>query len=83
MRVVEAFVLVQTHVGMGLQVLKRIAGLDGVTRADLVTGPFDLILRADATSIDELGKLVLRPIQAVDGVTRTMTCPILHRDAAS
>ena len=25
------------------------------------------------------GKLVLRPIQQVDGVIRTMTCPILHR----
>jgi len=50
-----------------------------VSRVDLVTGPYDVIVRAEADSIDELGKRVLRPIQDVDGVIRTMTCPVLYR----
>jgi Lrp/AsnC ligand binding domain len=45
----------------------------------MVTGPYDLVVRAEATSIDELGKLVLRPVQEVRGILRTMTCPIISR----
>jgi hypothetical protein len=31
----------------------------------------------EAASIDDLGKLVVSSVQAIDGVTRTLTCPIL------
>ena len=75
----EAFVLIQCEVGKGAGVARAIAGLDRIQVVDVVTGPFDVVVRAEATSIDELGKLVLRPIQQVDGVIRTMTCPVLHR----
>lgn len=75
----EAFVLVQCEVGMGAKVARAIADLDRVERVDVVTGPYDVVVRAEATGIEELGKLVLRPIQQVDGVIRTMTCPVLHR----
>jgi hypothetical protein len=30
------------------------------------------------TDIDELGKLVVARVQAVDGITRTLTCPVVH-----
>jgi DNA-binding Lrp family transcriptional regulator len=75
----EAFVLIQNEVGRSAHVARAIRDLDGVSRVDLVTGPYDVIVRAEADSIDELGKRVLRPIQDVDGVIRTMTCPILYR----
>jgi DNA-binding Lrp family transcriptional regulator len=75
----EAFVLIQNEVGRGAHVARAIGDLDGVSRVDLVTGPYDVIVRAEADSIDELGKRVLRPLQDVDGVIRTMTCPILYR----
>jgi DNA-binding Lrp family transcriptional regulator len=77
--VFEAFVLIQCEVGKGAAVARAIHDLDHVQVVDVVTGPFDVIVRAEATGIEELGKLVLRPIQHVDGVIRTMTCPILHR----
>jgi DNA-binding Lrp family transcriptional regulator len=80
MTMVEAFVLIQVHVGSAWSVARRIVGLDGVRSVDVVTGPYDLIVRVEGTSMDELGKLVLRPIQAVEGVTRTLTCPTLHRE---
>jgi len=75
----EAFVLIQNEVGRSAQVAGSIRDLDGVLRVDVVTGPYDVIARAEADSIDELGKRVLRPIQQVEGVIRTMTCPVLYR----
>jgi DNA-binding Lrp family transcriptional regulator len=77
--VLEAFVLIQCEVGKGASVARAISDLDHIGAVDLVTGPFDVIVRAQATGIDELGKLVLRPIQQVEGVIRTMTCPVIHR----
>jgi hypothetical protein len=32
-----------------------------------------------APGLDELGKLVVDGIQVVDGVTRTLTCTVIHR----
>jgi hypothetical protein len=29
--------------------------------------------------LDQLGRLVVARIQVVDGVTRTLTCTVLHR----
>jgi hypothetical protein len=47
-------------------------------QAEDVTGPYDEIVRAEARNIDELGKLVVARVQAVDGITRTLTCPVVH-----
>jgi DNA-binding Lrp family transcriptional regulator len=75
----RAFVLIQTEVGAGSDVARRIAALDHVLSVEVVTGPYDLVVRSEATGIDELGKLVLRPIQEIRGVLRTMTCPVIER----
>jgi hypothetical protein len=37
-----------------------------------------VIVRAEANNVDELGKLVVAKIQAVAGITRTLTCPVVH-----
>ena len=34
--------------------------------------------RAEAADIDGLGKLIVAKVQAVPGVTRTLTCPVVH-----
>jgi DNA-binding Lrp family transcriptional regulator len=73
-----AYILVQTDVGVIGDVAGDIAAIKGVLEADAVTGPYDVIARADATSLDELGSMVIRSIQAVPGVSRTLTCPVLH-----
>jgi DNA-binding Lrp family transcriptional regulator len=49
-----------------------------VLQAEDVTGPYDVIVRAEAHNIDELGKLVVARVQAVDGITSTLTCPVVH-----
>jgi DNA-binding Lrp family transcriptional regulator len=75
---VNAYILIQTEVGKAAAVASEIATITGVTTAEDVTGPYDVIVRAEASSVDELGKLVVARIQAVDGITRTLTCPVVH-----
>ena len=50
----------------------------GVVSADDVTGPYDVIARAESDSVDELGKMVVSRIQMIDGITRTLTCPVVN-----
>ena len=75
---VQAYILIQTEVGKAAQVATQIANIKGVTVAEDVTGPYDVIVRTEARNVDELGKLVVAKIQAVPGITRTLTCPVVH-----
>ena len=75
---VTAYILIQTEVGKAAKVAKDIVEIEGVQQAEDVTGPYDVIVRADARNIDELGKLVVARVQAVEGITRTLTCPVVH-----
>ena len=74
---VEAIVLIQAKVGESSAVASAVIELEGVSSAEVVSGPYDVIARAEAESIDALGRLVVSRIQAVEGVTRTLTCPVL------
>ncbi|HEV2891334.1 MAG TPA: Lrp/AsnC ligand binding domain-containing protein [Frankiaceae bacterium] len=75
---VQAYILIQTEVGKAASVAKAIQDIKGVTNAEDVTGPYDVIVRAEARNVDELGKLVVARVQSVDGITRTLTCPVVH-----
>lgn len=74
----QAYVLIQTEVGKAAMVTKACAGIQGVLKADSISGPYDVIVLAQAQNVDQLGKLVVVKIQAVEGITRTLTCPVLH-----
>ena len=75
---VQAYILIQTEVGKAAQVAKSVGEISGVAEAEDVTGPYDVIVRAEAKTVDELGKLVVAKIQSVEGITRTLTCPVVH-----
>ena len=74
---VEAYVLIQTEVGKAAQVADAVEKIPGVASAQAVTGPYDAIVHATADDVDSLGKLVVARIQAVEGITRTLTCPVV------
>jgi DNA-binding Lrp family transcriptional regulator len=76
--VVTAYILIQTEVGKEAKVAKDVVGITGVQQAQAVTGPYDVIVRAEDHNIDELGQLVVARVQAVDGITRTLTCPVVY-----
>ncbi|HEV8299256.1 MAG TPA: Lrp/AsnC ligand binding domain-containing protein [Acidimicrobiales bacterium] len=75
---VSAYILIQTEVGTAAQVADAIRKIPGITAADDVTGPYDVIARGEADTIDDLGRMVAGRVQMVAGITRTITCPIVH-----
>ena len=75
---VSAYILILTEVGKAAQVAAAVAEIDGVDAAEDVTGPYDVIVRAKANDVDELGRMVVARIQAIEGIDRTLTCPVVH-----
>ena len=75
---VQAYVLIQAEVGRSGQVCRDVAAIDGVVEAHEVTGPYDVIARVESETVDALGKLVIAKIQDVEGITRTLTCTVVH-----
>lgn len=75
---IQAYILVQADMGKGSSLAREIAALPGVTESLDVTGPYDVIVRAEARSLDEFTLKVLRPVQQLPGITRTLTCPVVH-----
>ncbi|MFE3884454.1 Lrp/AsnC ligand binding domain-containing protein [Streptomyces lydicus] len=75
---VQAYILIQTEVGKASAVAETISTIRGVLQAEDVTGPYDVIVRAQAGTVDELGRMVVAKVQQVEGITRTLTCPVVH-----
>ncbi|MFE2875447.1 Lrp/AsnC family transcriptional regulator [Streptomyces roseus] len=75
---VQAYILIQTEVGKASFVAESISRIPGVIQAEDVTGPYDVIVRAQADTVDELGRMVVAKVQQVEGITRTLTCPVVH-----
>jgi DNA-binding Lrp family transcriptional regulator len=79
---VAAYILIQTEAGTVGQVVKGLRDIDGLRSAEGVTGPFDVIARAEADSLDGLGDLVVSRVQVIPGIIRTLTCPVLHLETS-
>ncbi len=75
---VSAYVLIQTEVGRAATVARSVRQIDGVVSAEDVTGPYDVIVRTEANSVDELGRMVVGRVQLIEGITRTVTCPVVN-----
>ena len=75
---VSAYVLIQIEMGKAADVAGRIRAIDGVESADIATGPYDVIARATADTMDDLGRMVVGQIEMVPGITRTLTCPVVN-----
>lgn len=75
---VQAYILIQTEVGKARDVAVAIRDIPGVVRVDAVTGPYDVVVLTEAPGVDELGKMIVSRIQLVPGITRTLTCSVVH-----
>ncbi len=74
---VHAYVLIRTDAGKAAQVAEQVHAVAGVVMAEGVTGPYDVIARAEAPSMNDLGRMVVRDIQQIEGIARTITCPVV------
>jgi len=75
---VNAYLLIQCEVGKAAQVAQQVGAIAGVVSAEDVTGPYDVIAKTEAATIDDLGKMVVSQVQLVEGITRTLTCPVVN-----
>ena len=75
---IAAYILIQTEAGQAAAVAAALRDLPGVSETATLAGPYDVMARAQARDIDELAKLVTSQVQALDGVSRTMSCPVVH-----
>lgn len=55
---IAAYILIQTEAGKAAVVAAALRGLPGVAETASLAGPYDVMVRAQARDIDELGKLV-------------------------
>ena len=70
----KAYVLIETAVGKTRDVVAALKALEGVKALDPVTGPYDVILVAEAKDLNTIGELVTRKIHTIPGISRTVTC---------
>ena len=75
---VKAYILIQTEVGRAAEVAAMVDEIPGVVSSEDVTGPYDVIVRAEADNVDNLGRMVVAQVQGVPGITRTLTCPVVN-----
>jgi len=75
---VKAYILIQTDSGKAADVANTIRGIGGVISTEAVTGPYDVIVFSEAEDVDALGQLVVTAIQPLDGIVRTLTCPVIN-----
>ena len=69
---VRAYVLLTVEVGRIKKVLEEVRAMQGVIKADAVTGPYDAIVEVEAADLKELGR-ILRDVQDVNGVMSVTT----------
>jgi DNA-binding Lrp family transcriptional regulator len=75
---ITAYILIQTEAGRAGLVAAALRQLPDVLEAACVAGPYDVVARAQARDIDELARLVASQVQALHGVRRTLSCPVVH-----
>jgi len=75
---VRAYIFIEANKARDLKVAEAIMALLGVTRADVVTGRFDVIVMVE---VDELGALwdTVDKIQALPAVVKTTTNVVVQR----
>jgi len=68
----EAYILINTEPGRLWEVAEAARKIEGVKMAHAVTGQFDVVVYAEFTKIDMLGKLI-EELHFLKGVQRTQT----------
>jgi DNA-binding Lrp family transcriptional regulator len=75
---IKTYVLIQTEAGKTGRVVEAVMHVKGVTAAEGVTGPYDVVALAEARSLDELIRRVIGSIQGMESVIRTLPCTVVR-----
>jgi len=74
----RAYVLIEVRPGIIREVAHQIRRLEGVRRADVTFGPYDVVVEIEVEDLAALGDLVDRQIQPIPGVQDTLTCLVVE-----
>lgn len=69
----RAFVLCKLAPGKEQKAVSKIRSIPGVTEVFMTFGGWDVILAAEADTIDKLSGLIVSQVRGVDGVSGTET----------
>ncbi len=69
----KAFVLCKLAPGKEQKAVQTIRSIGGVTEVFMTFGGWDVILSAEADTIDKLSGLIVSQVRGVDGVSNTET----------
>ncbi len=75
---VDAYVLINVKPGHAYDVLHALEKIKEIKRYDAVTGPYDIIALVSCLDFHILGELILEKIQGLEGVEKTLTCPVFR-----
>jgi DNA-binding Lrp family transcriptional regulator len=76
----QSYVLIHTEAGRARAVAEEARRISDVVFAEVVTGPYDVVVRAESRTLGELSHGVIAPLQSIPGVIRTVACPsVAHR----
>jgi DNA-binding Lrp family transcriptional regulator len=70
---VSVYVLIRADGDKVWETVTGVKEIDGVTRAEVVTGPYDVIMTAELPSVEGLRRL-MQSVHDVEGIERTETC---------
>ena len=76
-RPVTAFILISFMPGAGIsqkEAAEKIASLSDIYEVHVISGEWDILVKARGESIESIGALVMDKIRNVKGVGKTLTC---------
>jgi len=70
---ISGYVFINTEKGRTLDVVTKVCKIKGVKTACVITGTFDIVATFEVKDVNEVGEMVARGIDSVDGVALTQT----------
>lgn len=74
---VGAYILVKTTVGKMRDVHKSLGKMDGIRDTHMVTGPYDIVVFAEADELSTIVSTLMDKVRKVDGIVDTTTCILM------
>ncbi|KXB03263.1 hypothetical protein AKJ45_02100 [candidate division MSBL1 archaeon SCGC-AAA261F19] len=75
---VLGYILITADPGEMRKVREKIGKLNNIKDVEMVTGPYDLIVRAEAEEISTLTSYVVDKLRHTVGITDTTTCIVIE-----
>jgi DNA-binding Lrp family transcriptional regulator len=68
-----AFVLISAESGVEAEALQQLESIDQVTEAHVVYGIYDILVKVEASNLQEVKEVIARQIRFLDHIEGTMT----------